>query len=128
MNKGGAFNAQPWQDYLEKEVFKVLADLRTSHDTFHNRHVGVKNTKIYVEGYELISIVAKQAQNYVDDIYTKSKIDIPETLKNPKGIFEGHEVPGASRVEFENKRRVLTERLEKAAPPAPSPAPSAKPK
>jgi hypothetical protein len=124
--RGTYLNPDAWQAWLEQDVWTPLRDQRKAHDALHDKYVGSKNQKMDEEGYQLVSLVGKLAQTYSIEIYNKNKVELPDVVKTPKGIFDQHEVPSSSRPEFENRKKVLLERLEKLGAPAVPPAPPKK--
>lgn len=109
--KGAYFNAEAWQQWVENDLYKKLADAFKKHEDVKAKYVGSRDKRVETEGDYVLSIVLKLAQTYSGEIYQRNKLQVPDSLRAPKEFSGGLESVAVSRAHFEGHRKVLLDRL-----------------
>jgi len=110
-NSGVSFNADKWKEWVEGDFFKKLGEAYKNHDDLKKKYIGTRDQRVEVEGDYLLTIVLKLCQTYTSEIYTRFKLQIPDSMRAPKEFGQAVDSIPVSRQHFEGHRKLILERL-----------------
>lgn len=115
-----ALDAEHWQSFVEGEIYKNLQEVAQRHSNLKAKYVGSRDPQAEMLGDHLVSIILGLARYYSTELYSKNKLQLPDSLRGPKEMPGDFENPlKLSRGYFEGQKKQLLDRFPAAPPPAP---------
>lgn len=104
-SRGGHFQDNAWESFATDTLIPGLQDLYERHEKFNKQYIAPPDGRAEKLGHYLISNVCKLFQKWSGNLYTKSKLRLPQTIASMP--FPVISAPRTSMQYFDAKRREL---------------------
>ena len=104
-SRGGHFQDNAWESFATDTLIPGLQDIYDRHEKFNKQYIAPPDGRAEKLGHYLISNVCKLFQKWSGNLYSKSKLRMPQTITSMP--FPVISAPRTSMQYFEAKRREL---------------------